>query len=71
VTGRDQPAACSSCGGDAGEQFFDRSLCPPPCDSMHTRCANCGHALDGCRWEQEYDPDGSIALYEYVPEEAS
>lgn len=36
---------------------------------MHTRCRECGHALDDCQWEQERAPDGSIARYEYVPEE--
>ena len=57
---------CPSCGGDAG----DRSLCAEPCGSMHTRCRECGHALDGCRWEQEEDPDGSIARYGYTREDA-
>lgn len=43
---------CPSCGGDAGDNWFDRSLCP--CDDiMHTRCSNCGAALDGCEFEKE------------------
>jgi hypothetical protein len=41
---------CPSCGGDAGDNWFDRSLCA--CGSMHTCCAKCGHALDGCPYEK-------------------
>jgi hypothetical protein len=37
------------CGGDL---WFDRGLCAQPCNSMHTRCAGCGRALDGCPYEQ-------------------
>ena len=33
-----------------GDLWFDRALCA--CDAMHTRCAGCGRALDGC----PYDP---------------
>lgn len=43
--------ACPSCGGDAGDNWFDRSICPCD-DTMHTRCVKCGHALDGCKFEQ-------------------
>ena len=42
---------CWSCGGDAGDNWFDRSLCPEPCGAMHTRCRECGVALDACPWE--------------------
>lgn len=42
---------CPSCGGDAGDNWFDRSLCPCE-DTMHTRCSNCGAALDGCSFDQ-------------------
>ena len=42
---------CPSCGGDASDNWFDRSICPEPCDSMHTRCVKCGVALDGCEFD--------------------
>jgi hypothetical protein len=41
---------CSGCGGDAGDNWFDRSLCPCD-DTMHTRCRVCGTALDGCSYD--------------------
>lgn len=50
---------CPGCGGDAGDNWFDRSLCAEPCGSMHTRCRECGHSLDGCSWETE---DGLAVL---------
>ncbi|QES45232.1 hypothetical protein DEJ49_33370 [Streptomyces venezuelae] len=28
--------------------WFDRSVCPEPCGSMHERCARCGRAVDDC-----------------------
>lgn len=46
---------CLGCGGDASDNYFDRSLCPcehgPDWGVMHTRCRNCGTALDGCAFE--------------------
>lgn len=39
-------AICPSCGGDAADNWFDRTLCTE--GDMHTRCKNCGFALDGC-----------------------
>lgn len=45
--------ACPSCGGDGHDNWFDRSICPDPCDSMHTRCENCGAALDYCPFEKD------------------
>lgn len=42
---------CQRCGGDASDNWFDRSLCPCD-DAMHTRCRNCGAALDGCEFEE-------------------
>lgn len=44
---------CPSCGGPAGDNWFDREICPEPCDKMHMRCRQCGAALDGCRHEIE------------------
>jgi hypothetical protein len=41
---------CPNCRGDAGDNWFDRSICPCA-DTMHTRCCNCGAALDGCVFE--------------------
>lgn len=42
-----------SCGGPLSDNWFDRSICPTPCDTMHTRCTNCGAALEGCPLETE------------------
>lgn len=42
---------CWNCGGDAGYNWFDRSLCPCD-DAMHTRCVACGVALDQCDFER-------------------
>jgi hypothetical protein len=42
---------CARCGGDAGDNHFDRSLCA--CDAMHTCCNGCGYPLDGCPFEDE------------------
>lgn len=44
---------CPVCGGHGGDNWFDRSFCPEPCGSMHTRCVPCGAALDGCPFEDE------------------
>ncbi len=47
----DYDETCPRCGGDAGENWFDRSLCAS--EWMHTRCRGCGYALDGpCCKEQ-------------------
>jgi hypothetical protein len=42
---------CPHCGGDAGLNWFDRSICPDPCGYMHQRCQGCGHAQEDCAWE--------------------
>lgn len=58
----DQVAAnCPHCGGDAGDNHFDRALCPCA-DTMHTRCNNCGAALDGCTLEAEITPERADGL---------
>lgn len=33
------------------DSWFDRSICPEPCGSMHERCSHCGKALGHCRLE--------------------
>lgn len=33
------------------DNWFDRSICPDPCDMMHTRCTECGSAIDYCVFE--------------------
>jgi hypothetical protein len=38
------------------ETWFDRSVCPEPCDSMHYRCRDCGLAVDGCSFEKDGVP---------------
>ena len=42
---------CPLCGGDMGDTWFDRSLCPEPCGSMHTRAECCGWAFGMCPFE--------------------
>ncbi|MFG2970831.1 hypothetical protein ACGFZS_46940 [Streptomyces sp. NPDC048288] len=32
------------------DTWFDRTVCAEPCGAMHTRCSNCGAAIDGCTW---------------------
>lgn len=36
------------CGHDPEDNWFDRTLCPEPCGSMHTRCGECGRAHGRC-----------------------
>lgn len=48
---------CLSCGGPANDNWFDREICPEPCDAMHMRCRRCGSALDGCPHEIEKTVD--------------
>lgn len=36
---------------DHVDTWFDRTVCAEPCGVMHTRCAACGVALDGCALE--------------------
>lgn len=31
--------------------WFDRTICPPPCNSMHERCDECGATIGGCPYE--------------------
>jgi hypothetical protein len=33
------------------DNYFDRTVCPPPCEMMHTRCSSCQQPLEECRWE--------------------
>lgn len=32
-------------------QHFDRTLCAPPCDTMHYYCSDCGEVQDYCAHE--------------------
>jgi hypothetical protein len=45
------------------ETWFDRSICPEPCDSMHNRCVACGKVADalGCFWEADVPPRPDLA----------
>jgi len=47
---------CGRCGGDAGDNWFDRSFCPcePGLGAMHTRCDNCGYAFGDCSFEEGF-----------------
>lgn len=50
---RDPASGCPGCGGDRGDNWFDRSLCY--CEEggvMHTRCRKCDSALDFACSEQ-------------------
>lgn len=40
--------ACPRCGGPFDNNYFDREVCPEPCNTMHTRCKACGCAINGC-----------------------
>jgi hypothetical protein len=31
-----------------GGSYFDRVICPAPCNAMHDRCKDCGEPLDTC-----------------------
>ena len=31
-----------------GGSWFDRMICPEPCNTMHDRCQDCGQPLDAC-----------------------
>lgn len=44
----EEPDTCPKCDGPADRNWFDRELCPPPCNTMHTRCRGCDAALDAC-----------------------
>jgi hypothetical protein len=60
-------ARCPWCGGDGGDNWFDRSICAEPCGKMHTRCRGCGGALDECHWEDEPPPENvrqALSLYD-------
>lgn len=48
---------CRGCGGDAADNYFDRSLCPEPCGMMHTCCRACDATLDECYFESKYFDD--------------
>lgn len=45
----DYPKACC----DGGDVYYDRALCPGPCDAMHERCNVCHRAVDGCVHEHD------------------
>ena len=44
------PECCPGAG-----TWFDRSICPEPCDTMHDRCTECGKAVDGCDHDEPTD----------------
>jgi hypothetical protein len=35
------------------DSWFDRVICPPPCNTMHNRCFDCGKAMDHCAIEDD------------------
>lgn len=44
------PQVSCDCGSD--DNWFDRSVCPEPCNMMHTRCSDCGRPLGGCAHDE-------------------
>lgn len=54
------PDEDDQCDHTAGS-WFDRTVCPSPCDAMHDRCYTCGAALDPCG-------NRYASYYESVPE---
>jgi hypothetical protein len=54
---------CPCCGGDASYNWFDRSICP--CGWMHTRCNECGAALDG-RCAEEWSTGATEVTQEQI-----
>lgn len=47
----DADVQCPRCDEPAYNNWFDRTVCPEPCGGMHTRCQNCGYAVDLCPFE--------------------
>jgi len=41
------------------ESWFDRSICPEPCGTMHDYCVKCGECVDPCYWRS---PKGELVL---------
>lgn len=57
---------CPSCGQQDGT-WFDRSICPEPCGSGHSRCANCGAVTgDACINEAPQAPKGPPPRLSYA-----
>lgn len=38
-----------------GDSWFDRTICPEPCDTMHQRCSRCGSPVDRCHLHPSQD----------------
>ena len=53
---------CPECGTDAGDNWFDRSVCPEPCGWMHTRCAGCDHPYEECVLEHNRGTDSESEI---------
>lgn len=41
--------------------YFDRTICPDPCNKMHDCCKTCGEPLDDCTVRDESDGEHHIA----------
>lgn len=39
-----------------GGSYFDRTICPAPCNAMHDCCKDCGEPLDDCTVQDEHHP---------------
>lgn len=48
-----EPRVVSFCDCGRRDSWFDRSVCPDPCGSMHDVCTNCGHVIGHCSWRLE------------------
>ncbi len=50
-------------------EWFDRSICPEPCGSMHYYCTDCGMRMGRCALD--YVPKGDIDLSDWKYEEVA
>lgn len=55
------PVTSNGCPCGGTDTWYDRSICPPPCDTQHERCQQCGFAIGWCAQEDDPDsPDGYV-----------
>lgn len=47
------PRIVDFCSCKRRDSWFDRSICPDPCGSMHDVCINCGMVIGRCSWRLE------------------
>lgn len=57
-----EPVPATFCAHHGDDNYFDRTLCAPPCETFHTCCAECHKPLDPCA----HSVDRSAHLVELV-----